>query len=181
MRSNSKTKNSADQAMAFRFYTVPIQDSEEAGEELNAFLRSHRVLSVDRRWVDQGAASFWAFCVDYLENTGKGASSSRQQEYPEKVDYREVLSEEDFAVFASLRELRKEIAQSEAVPVYTIFTNKQLAEMVLSKVRTKAALGEIAGVGDSRIEKYGARVLALLQQQWEEDHEADGEPVRENP
>jgi RNA-directed DNA polymerase len=65
--------------MAFKFYTVPIQNSEQAEEELNAFLRSHRVLSVDRRWVDQGATSFWAFCVDYLESTGKGASSSRQQ------------------------------------------------------------------------------------------------------
>src|SRR5262249_6469813 len=30
---------------------VPIQDSGRAQEELNAFLRSHKILSVDRRWV----------------------------------------------------------------------------------------------------------------------------------
>jgi hypothetical protein len=35
--------------MAYRFFQVPIRDSGVAGEELNRFLRGHRVLSVDRR------------------------------------------------------------------------------------------------------------------------------------
>jgi hypothetical protein len=38
--------------LAFRFFTVPIQDSGQAESELNGFLRSHRVLSVGRRWVE---------------------------------------------------------------------------------------------------------------------------------
>ena len=86
---------------------------------------------------------------------------------PGKIDYREVLSPEDFAVFARLRQLRKEIAQAEAVPVYTIFTNDQLAQMVQSRATTKAALEKIAGVGDARIEKYGPRVLEFLARQWD--------------
>jgi hypothetical protein len=45
--------------MAFVFFTVPIQDNGREQEELNAFLRSHKILSVDRRWVEQGASSFW--------------------------------------------------------------------------------------------------------------------------
>jgi hypothetical protein len=47
--------------MAFHIFTVPIQDDGRALEQLNAFLRSHKILSVDRRWVEQGAASFWSF------------------------------------------------------------------------------------------------------------------------
>ena len=39
--------------MALKFFTVPIQNSGPAEEELNAFLNSHKVLSVDRRWVDR--------------------------------------------------------------------------------------------------------------------------------
>jgi hypothetical protein len=42
--------------MAFRFFTVPIQNAEQAEAELNGFLRSHKVLSIDRRWVEQGPA-----------------------------------------------------------------------------------------------------------------------------
>jgi superfamily II DNA helicase RecQ len=94
-----------------------------------------------------------------------------------KVDYRDVLSPEDFAVFAKLRELRKAIAQGEAVPVYTIFTNEQLAQMVQGRATTKAALEKIAGVGDARIEKYSGRVLELLGQCWPKDDEASRQPV----
>ena len=52
--------------MPFRFFVIPIQDSGDAEAQLNGFLGSHRVLSVDRRWVEQGGQSFWSFCVDYL-------------------------------------------------------------------------------------------------------------------
>ena len=73
-----------------------------------------------------------------------------------KIDYKDVLKPEEFAVFAKLRDLRKQIAQAEAVPVYTIFTNEQLADMVRAKVTTRAGLGKIDGIGEARVEKYGA-------------------------
>jgi superfamily II DNA helicase RecQ len=162
--------------MPFKFFIVPIQDSGNAEAELNAFLRSKRVLSVDRRWVEQGASSFWSFCVDFLEPAGS-PQGGRFGAGRERVDYREVLSAEDFAVFAKLRDLRKEIAQGEAVPVYTIFTNEQLAKMVQAKATTKAALEKVAGVGDARIEKYGARVLEVLTQSGKKDDEASPRPL----
>src|SRR4051812_27975392 len=138
--------------MAFRFFTVPIQDSGGAQEELNAFLRSHKILSVDRRWVEQGASSFWSCCIDYLEGAPAegGYRGGRGLAGRTNVDYRETLKPEDFAVFARLRDLRKEIAQAEGVPVSTIFTNEQLAQMVQTRSTTKAALEKIAGVGDAR-------------------------------
>lgn len=151
--------------MAFKFFTVPIQDSGRAVGELNGFLRSHKVLLVDRRWVEQGASSFWSFCVDYLE-TSSGGGDGRAGGQRGKVDYKEVLSPEEFAVFARRREVGKEIAAAEAVPVYTIFTNEQLAQMVQRKAADRAALEKIAGVGDTRIDKYGARMPEVLAQAW---------------
>ena len=151
--------------MAYRFFTISVRDEGPAAADLNGFLRSRRVLSVDRRWVDQGWESFWSFCVDYLESSGGatgGAPPGRNGTNRGKVDYREVLSPEDFAVFARLRQARKEIAQADAVPVYTIFTNEQLAQMVQARATTKAGLEQVAGVGDARIEKYGARILEAL-------------------
>jgi superfamily II DNA helicase RecQ len=132
--------------MAYRFFTVPIHDPRES--ELNAFLRSHRVLSVKRKWIDGGKSSCWTFCVDYLETTGGPPTGTREGGGPNrnKVDYRERLSPEDFTAFAKLREIRKQIAQAEAVPVYTVFTNEQLARMVQARATTKAALENVAGV-----------------------------------
>ena len=43
----------------------------------------------------------------------------------------------------------------DGVPVCTIFTNAQMAEIVKKKVKTLAELGNVEGVGTSRIEKYG--------------------------
>ncbi len=65
-------------------------------------------------------------------------------------------------MFSRLRNARKEIAQSEAVPVYTVFTNEQLARMVQGRVMTKAGLEGIVGIGDARVAKYGERILATL-------------------
>ena len=45
-----------------------------------------------------------------------------------KVDYKEILSEEDFIFYSKLRELRKELTNNEALPVYTFFTNEQLVK-----------------------------------------------------
>ena len=81
-----------------------------------------------------------------------------------KIDYREVLSEADFAVFAKLRALRKTLADAEGVPAYALFSNEQLAEMAQRRVRTASALREIAGVGEARLEKYGADFLSILQE-----------------
>ena len=152
--------------MAYRFFTVPVHDPRGAEGELNGFLRGHRVLAVDRRWIEAGLNSCWTFCVDYMEAPGgpggERPSSAAASGGRNRVDYREVLKPEEFALFLRLRQWRKDVAKDEAVPVYTIFTNEQLARMAQARASTRADLGAIDGVGDARIEKYGDRVLGLL-------------------
>ena len=80
------------------------------------------------------------------------------------VDYKEVLSPEDFVIFARLREMRKELARTEQVPAYAIFTNEQLAEMAKLRPVSKNGLSRIVGVGESRIQKYGAQFLKILKE-----------------
>ena len=82
--------------MAFKFFTVPIRDNGSAEAELNAFLVGHRVLAVERRWVDLGQESFWSLCVDYLDGpyeTPRERSGTKRGK-----DYREELSPDDFTV-----------------------------------------------------------------------------------
>ncbi len=88
-----------------------------------------------------------------------------------------MLNREDFAVFSKLRDLRKEVAQETGVPVYAIFNNEQLAQMVQKRARAKADLEAITHVGDARIEKYGSRFVDFLTKQWDATDETDGESV----
>jgi superfamily II DNA helicase RecQ len=162
--------------MPFKFFVVPIRDSGAAEEELNAFLRSHRVLSIDRRWIEQGTDSCWCLCVDYGETPG-GISGPASRKNRGK-DYKDVLGPEEFARFVQLRDLRKVIGQREGVPVYAIFTNEQLAQMVQRGVTSKADLEGIAGLGQARLQKYGDDFLQLLRElKPERENEKDGESI----
>ena len=127
---------------------------------MNGFLRSHRVLAVKKEFVPDGENSFWTYCVEYLDSAGEFGSAAGGR--PPKVDYKEILKPEEFEVFSRLREWRRNVAEKEGVPVYTVLTNDQLAQIVEKNINSKASLREIDGVGDVRIEKYGNALLELL-------------------
>lgn len=146
--------------MQLKLFILPVKNLSAAEAEMNVFLRAHRVLAVKKEFVSDGENSFWTFCVEYLESAPAGIAPPGSK-LP-KVDYKEVLQPEEFEVFSRLREWRKGVAEQEGVPVYVVFTNEQLAAMVKQRVGTKAALKGIEGVGDARVEKYGAAVLERL-------------------
>jgi hypothetical protein len=101
-----------DIIIAYREFTLPVRDRGAAETDLNGFLASHRVLSVDQRFVEGGERSFWTFCVDFVDaRRGSSSSSAAGRTWKrDRTDYREVLNAEGFAVFAKLREIRKAIA-----------------------------------------------------------------------
>ncbi|MBM4311954.1 MAG: hypothetical protein FJ119_13540 [Deltaproteobacteria bacterium] len=149
--------------MQYQFFTIPVFNFIDAQEELNRFLRGRRIISVQKEFVSRAESSFWALAVEYIEH-GEPAAQT-QGRLKAKVDYREVLPEKDFALYSRLREARKRIADAEAVPVYAVFTNEHLAEMVRRKVATKADMAKIDGVGEMKVEKYADKFLLLLREQ----------------
>lgn len=150
-------------SMPLKFFHISSRDSAPMEAELNSFLSRHRVVTVERRFVEAGADSFWALCVDFLHGEPSvGATHGAPGRGERKVDYKDVLTPEQFEVFSKLRELRKQIADKEAVPVYAIFTNEQLAIMVQKQADSRAKLREIEGIGEAKVEKYAEPFLALL-------------------
>ena len=102
--------------------------------------------------------------VEYLDSASSPSGNTGRTTGKNRIDYKELLSPEDFAVFAKLREWRKQQADESSVPVYTIFTNQQLAEMVTLHIVSKTELRDIEGVGESRVKKYADAILPVLQQ-----------------
>jgi superfamily II DNA helicase RecQ len=96
--------------------------------------------------------------VSYLDRGGRPPSETIAR----RIDYRERLSEADFAIYAKLRSLRKSIAERDGLPAYALFTNEQLAAMVQQRVTSLKGLEEIPGVGPARVSKYGAAFLEIL-------------------
>ena len=50
--------------MQMAFFSVPARGDPGLQEDLNRFLRSHRVLTMHREFVGLGENSFWALAVE---------------------------------------------------------------------------------------------------------------------
>jgi len=61
-----------------------------------------------------------------------------------------------------LAALRREIALADGVPPYMVFHDKTLHEMVEKLPQSLVEFGAIGGVGQSKLEKYGEKFLAVI-------------------
>lgn len=138
--------------MQVALFTTAPGDSR-ALDDLNRFLRGHRVLTLDR----ECHGGVWSFCVTYQPGVGEMPTGTAP-----KVDYKAVLDAPTFALFSKLREARKALAEKEHLPPYAVFTNEQLAAIARARCATTADLGKIEGVGPARVEKFGAALVAVV-------------------
>jgi ATP-dependent DNA helicase RecQ len=65
-------------------------------------------------------------------------------------------------LFERLRQLRKELAEEEGVAPFVIFHDKTLRTIAGHKPDTLSALLEIPGIGEVKVERYGRRVLGIV-------------------
>lgn len=152
--------------MNYKIFTYPIPAPENP-EDLNGFLSSAKVTSVQSHMVCKQDIPFLVFVVEYLESAAKDAKPKP------KVDYREKLSDEDFHFFSQLRDLRKSLAEKEGIPVYAVFTNAQLAQIVAMRITSKQGLESIHGVGKSKIDRYGQAFIKLCLEQFSNNAQAN--------
>jgi ATP-dependent DNA helicase RecQ len=68
----------------------------------------------------------------------------------------------DPTLFEELRALRKQIADSAAVPAFVVFSDATLIEMASRKPANERELRLISGIGDHKLHHYGAPFLALI-------------------
>jgi ATP-dependent DNA helicase RecQ len=85
-------------------------------------------------------------------NTAPGARSAEPEPF----------SEESEALFQSLRELRKSIADEQGVPAYIVFNDKTLRSMAEARPSTPGELLAVSGVGPLKLERYGEAFLEAV-------------------
>ncbi len=74
----------------------------------------------------------------------------------------------DRDLFERLRMLRFSLAQEQGVPAYVIFGDATLRELARHVPRDRQAFREIHGVGDRKLERFGADFLGEIEQYLEE-------------
>lgn len=89
-------------------------------------------------------------------------NETRSEAGGETRSSREVLSGGDAALFEELRRLRKRLADAQNVPPYVIFGDSSLRQMSRERPGDLTAFAAISGVGDHKLERYGAEFTALI-------------------
>ncbi len=67
-------------------------------------------------------------------------------------------------VFEALREWRREVAREHGVPAYTVFHDSTLEEVATMLPRSLEQLRGISGIGATKLDRYGATLLALVRE-----------------
>jgi ATP-dependent DNA helicase RecQ len=68
----------------------------------------------------------------------------------------------DDGLFGALRAWRMEMAKAQGVPPYVIFHDTVLRDIAAVRPMDRSTLGEIKGVGASKLDRYGDAVLAVV-------------------
>ncbi|MFZ5561067.1 MAG: DNA helicase RecQ [Pseudomonadota bacterium] len=83
---------------------------------------------------------------------------------PRKTGGRPVLDipADDRVLWEALRARRRQLAQEQGVPPYVIFHDSTLMAILAARPRSLHELGRLAGVGESKLERYGEAFLHVV-------------------
>jgi len=73
------------------------------------------------------------------------------------------LAEADRTLFEALKALRLRLAGTAKVPPYVICHDRTLAELATERPGSTSALGDITGLGASKIKRYGAAFIEVIE------------------
>ena len=110
--------------MQFKTFRITISSPERSEGDLNAFLRGHRVLCVERQFVSDAHGVYWAVLVEYAED-GHADGVRKAKRGDHKDDFN--LSSDEQAHYEHYRIIRNELSMRKGVPPYVVFTNQELA------------------------------------------------------
>ena len=133
--------------MQYKFFVVPVDASEQVEEDLNKFLRSHRVLKTELHFVSE--KGYWVMSVEYLDQNP--IAEAPPQHRKEKTDFTVGMSEEEKERYELFKTIRRRLATEKSVPAYLIFTNEELAILARIPVLDAQSAKNVKGIAPSRL------------------------------
>lgn len=156
--------------MQIKLFTMPAFGGEAVEEELNKFLRSHRVLQLERHYVaDNGG--YWAFLVEYAD--GDPIAEAPPQGRRDRKDPTESMTDEEKMRYSAYRDIRKVVTQRRAIPPYLVFTNDELAILARLPVVNEETIKGLKGIAPQRMKDYITNFFNLTTENAEESIQSD--------
>ena len=98
------------------------------------------------------------------EYAAKGTRKKQKQPFATEALFPTpmVFDNEDEQLFEELRQLRKKLADQQAIPAYIVLSDKTLHLLASSRPTTVEAFGEISGIGEYKRDKYGKDFIEVI-------------------
>lgn len=111
-----------------------------------------------------GKSSAQLVVIRREESTETKRGSKRKSTIPVQELPLGLPNVESGELFEALRELRKRLADQEALPAYIVLSDKVLHLLSTSRPTTIEAFGNISGIGEYKKKKYGKDFIELIRQ-----------------
>ena len=148
------SKNQKVAEMGFnRLPTYGIM-KEKSAKDVSDFIEF--LISQELIAIEQGQ-----FPTLFVSPKGKDVLLGKQQVYRRETVQVKQVSKND-PLFEVLREVRKQIAESEKVPPFVIFSDAALKDMCVKLPITNEEFLQVSGVGELKLQKYGLRFIEAI-------------------
>ncbi|WML57563.1 DNA helicase RecQ [Neobacillus sp. PS2-9] len=132
-------------------YGIMKEKSAKDVSDFIEFLISQELIAIE-----QGQ-----FPTLFVSPKGKEVLLGKQQVYRRETVQVKQVSKND-PLFEVLREVRKQIAESEKVPPFVIFSDAALKDMCVKLPITNEEFLQVSGVGELKLQKYGFRFIEAI-------------------
>jgi ATP-dependent DNA helicase RecQ len=132
-------------------YGIMKEKSAKDVSDFIEFLISQELIAIE-----QGQ-----FPTLFVSPKGKEVLLGKQQVYRRETVQVKQVSKND-PLFEVLREVRKQIAESEKVPPFVIFSDATLTDMCVKLPITNEEFLQVSGVGELKLQKYGLRFIEAI-------------------
>jgi len=124
---------------------------------MQAFIEEREVIEFTDHFFIHEKTPYLTVIISYRDIS----PDERRKPY-KRQDPRKDLDENEQKTYDALRAWRAAKASQEGVPPYMIANNRQIAGMVKSRAKSKADLGNVKGIGEGKIVKYGEDILRVI-------------------
>jgi superfamily II DNA helicase RecQ len=139
-----------ERAMSFEVLTIPFSGKSGGFDPdiLKDFVMNKKVLNYQAHFFQSEGRAYWTVFLEYdpllKESPGPHLSEAQQQLYNKLAEWRKVRSEKD------------------GIPHFIIATNRVLESIAYKAPKTKAALHQIRGFGNKKVEKYSDDIIHII-------------------
>ncbi len=131
-------------------------------EPVRDFLADKEIISLKEYFFIRKGVPFLTVIATYKAGDETKMPAKVQGRESDDFEPRKILDDSQMKIYNSLVEWRNETAKKGGHPPFIMFSNQQVADIVMKDPKTENDLSSIKGVGNVKIAKYGKKVLEIV-------------------